>query len=131
MAVKILKTGTYAFFPPYEPQVAFSEGQIVNDLPEDKEKQLIADNWAESVDGQIKVDAPKELHEQPKELTEEVVDIADFLTDLALSFEFESEQKTALQDWGEVNLGEKVSRTKSVENMILELTRIKESKIEE
>lgn len=111
--VLILKTGKVSLHPSLGP-VANLKEESIEQFDKDTCQRLIDAGWAQwsEVDTEEDVDVNEDLDED--------VDYKELLYKLIEGKE-ESESKTILQDWGVVKTDEKVSKAKSIENMIFEI----------
>lgn len=132
--VKILKSGKYALDSAIGPIVDFvADPNADNDEPAENPVQLerahalkmIADDWAvaeelveEDVDEEDDGD-DEGLDDEPVVITAESARTA--LDTLVASVETDAEKKSLVQEWGEVQVNIKPSKSKSLENMILEI----------
>lgn len=117
MQVKLLKSGPYAFHGAWGPIVDFSVDEIYEGSSAFCE-QLIADGWADKIEGS----EPEEPN-----LDNGVCKTVNDLEALVAQVEDEDAKKTLIQNWGIEHFDVKVSKVKSVENMLLELRELESS----
>lgn len=111
--VLIIKSGKFSLHPALGPVAILVEG-VIEQFDKDTCQRLIDAQWAQwaKVDTEEDVDMDEDPDEDPdyKELLYKMIEEKE-----------EPEAKTILQDWGMVKSDKKVSKAKSVENMIFEI----------
>ena len=125
MDLKILKSGDYSFHSAYGPVETFEVGLVLIDYDDGKATKLISDLWAEKIEILEKTKNIEET-EKVKEIDsleelgglEGIIKSRKILFDLIEQFETLKEKKQSIQDWGVLNLGEKVSKKNSIEVMV-------------
>lgn len=126
MKIKSLKTGKYALHSALGPMIQVVEGEYIDfDLDEDQIDKLIGygviDSFIDYSDFSSLEEEKEEDEDEEEEIKSEIIVTLEKLIE---DVEDESEKKEILQDWGEINVDKKVNKKKSVDNMILELSKL-------
>ncbi len=131
MKIKSLKTGKYSLHPAWGPIIDVIKGEDINfDLDKDQIDILISygviDNKEQETKQESKQDFDNRQRIQYKRTEKEPKQeqVMTKLFNLIENIDDESEKKSIIQDWGIVNAGKKISKSRSVDDMIIKIVEI-------
>ena len=119
MKIKLLKSGEHSMNGGNGPAEDFEKDQETTVSNEDG-FIMTHNGWAEEIFEEVDESEDDENEDNEDDEKSEAKKDEDFFQTL-ISGQYEVDQKQLLQDWGTTNLDIKVSKSKSVENMIIEL----------